>query len=148
MQNHISKTLLLAFSCFILMTSLSVSCTAETNKDPDSSFPQFWKDFRNSVLNNDIENILKMTRFPFQVKGDLDMLGSKTLAKDQFLKQFNEFMDQDTRENLTPESMRDYIKNNANVYPNIEDGQTDIGLFSFEYINNKWYFVRVYVEEL
>ena len=57
-------------------------------------------------------------------------------------------MEQDIRENLTPESMRQYIKKNKSVSPKIDDGQTSVALFSFELVNAKWYFVGAYIEEL
>jgi len=140
-----TKKIVLLFS-LIIFSLTATSCNAETNSDSDGSFPVFWKKFRSASLNNDMDAILKMTRFPFVVKGDLDMNGVVSLNKIKFKNQFNKFLNQDIRENLTPESMRSYIKKNKQVSPIIEDGQTTLGLFSFELINGTWLFVRAYVE--
>ena len=129
----------------LILGFATISCNADT---PTKSFPEFWSEFRTASLNNDIDRVVEMTRFPFSVKGELDMDGSAVLDKVKFKKRFKSFMDQDTREDLKPESMRDYIKKNKSISPRIDDGQTSVALFSFELIDGKWYFVRVYVEEI
>ena len=136
------------FYILIVMSISSISCNAETNVESAQSFSDFWKEFRLPLLNNDIPRILEMTRFPFKVKGDLDMDGSKSLNKIEFKKRFNSLMEQDIRENLTPESMRQYIKKNKLISPKVDDGQTSVALFSFELVNAKWYFVGAYIEDL
>lgn len=136
------------FYILLIMSVSSISCNAETNLDRAQSFSTFWKEFRLPALNNNMPRILEMTRFPFKVKGDLDMDGSKHLNKIEFEKQFNSLMKQDVRENLTPESMRQYIKKNKSISPKIDDGQTNVALFSFELVKGKWYFVSAYVEDL
>ena len=134
---------------FLLILGLAtISCNAETNEKSVQSFSIFWKEFRGASLNNDVARILKMTKFPFTVKSDLDMGGTITLDKVKFKKQFKSFLEQEIRENLTPESMRHYIKKNKVISPRIDDGKTSVALFSFELINGKWYFVRVYVEDI
>lgn len=134
---------------FLLMFGLmTISCNAESNNKTEQTFPEFWKEFRTATLNNDIDRVVELTRFPFSVKGDLEMDGSSVLDKPKFKKRFKSFMEQDIRENLTPESMRAYIKKNEFISPRIDDGQTSVALFSFELIDGKWYFVRVYVEEV
>ena len=143
---NLKQTIL--FSILLGMSIGSISCNEETNIDPTQSFSKFWKEFRQPSLNNDIPRILEMTKFPFKVKGDLDMDGSKSLNKIEFEKRFNSFMEQDIREGLTPESMRQYIKKNKVISPKIYDGQTSVALFSFELINGKWYFVNAYIEDL
>lgn len=138
----------ISFSLLLIMGLATIACNAETSEKSIQAFPTFWKEFRISALNNDIDRISEMTRFPFSVKADLDMGGSATLDKAAFKKRFKSFMNQDLRENLKPESMRDYINKNELISPRIDDGQTSVGLFSFELINGKWYFIRVYVEEV
>lgn len=132
----------------LILGLATISCNAETPENRAKSFPEFWSEFRTASLNNDIDRVVGMTRFPFSVKGDLDMDGSAVLDKVKFKKRFQSFMDQDTREDLKPESMRDYIKKSDSISPRIDDGQTSVALFSFELIDGKWYFVRVYVEEI
>lgn len=143
---NLKQTIL--FSVLLIMGIVSISCNAETNIESPQSFSIFWKEFRQPLLNNDMPRILEMTKFPFKVKGDLDMDGSKFLNKNEFKKQFNSFMEQDIREDLTPESMRQYIKKNKSIFPKIDDGQTNIALFSFELIDGKWCFVSAYIEDL
>ncbi|MCW8902006.1 MAG: hypothetical protein OQK75_13445 [Gammaproteobacteria bacterium] len=138
----------ISFTLLLMLGMATVSCNAETSEQSAQSFSEFWKEFRISALNNDIGRISDMTRFPFSVKGELDMDGSVTLDKVEFQNRFKSFMEQDVRDNLTPESMREYIKKNKQISPRIDDGQTSVALFSFELINGKWYFVRVYVEEI
>ena len=138
----------LSFLFLIILGLSAISCNAEAQGRTTKSFPEFWKEFRIASLNNDIVHLVEMTRFPFILKGDLDMDGSVVLDKANFKKRFKSFMEQDTREDLKPDSMRDYIKKNESISPRIDDGQTNVGLFSFELIEGKWYFVRVYVEEI
>ncbi|MFK5912879.1 MAG: hypothetical protein QM484_00775 [Woeseiaceae bacterium] len=134
---------------FLLIFGLTaISCNAESNKKPEQAFSEFWKEFRTASLNNNITRVIEITKFPFSVKGELDMDGSTVIDKVKFKKRFKSFMEQDIRENLTPESMHDYIKKNGLISPRIDDGQTSVALFSFELIDGKWYFVRVYVEEV
>ena len=148
MNNLLSTKQILLFCLLLIFGVATISCNAETNEQPVQSFSQFWNEFRTSALTNDITRITEMTHFPFSVKGDLDADGSTTLDKVVFKKRFKSFLEQDIRENLTPESMRDYINKNKDISPRIDDGQTSVALFSFELIDRKWYFVRVYVEEI
>lgn len=137
----------LPFLIYILLLSVAAtSCHSEENKS-EQTFQQFWSEFRTAALDNNLTRITELTHFPFIVKGDLDMDGSIHLDRIAFQKKFKLFMEQDIRENLTPESMRTYIKKHKNISPRIDDGQTSVALFSFEKINGKWYFVRVYVEQ-
>lgn len=148
MQYLINTKHILSFIFLLILGLTAISCNAESNKNPEQTFPAFWKEFRTASLNNNIARVVELTKFPFSVKGELDMDGSTVLDKVKFQKKFKSFMEQDIRENLTPESMRAYIKKNELISPRIDDGQTSVALFSFEFINGKWYFVRVYVEEI
>lgn len=148
-MQHIKHSKQLFSFIFLLIFGLSaISCNAESNKKPEQAFSEFWKEFRTASLNNDINRVIELTKFPFSVKGDLDMGGSTVVDKGKFKKQFKSFMEQDTREDLKPESMREYIKKSKSISPRIDDGQTSVALFSFELIGGKWYFIRVYVEEI
>ncbi len=147
-MQYFSTTKQMVLSTFLLMLGLAtISCNAETNEKSAQSFPAFWKVFRDASLNNDVNRILKMTIFPFSVKSELDAGEATVLDAVKFKKQFKLFMEQDIRENLAPESMRDYIMKNKKITPKIYDGQTSVALFSFELINGNWFFVRVYVEK-
>lgn len=148
-MQHIKHSKQIFSFIFLLIFGLSaISCNAESNKKPEQAFSEFWKEFRTASLNNNITRVIELTKFPFSVKGDLDMDGSKVVDKGKFKKRFKSFMEQDTREDLKPESMREYIKKSQSISPRIDDGQTSVALFSFELIGRKWYFVRVYVEEI
>jgi len=147
-MQYFIATKIISLSFLLIFGLATISCCAETNERSTQSFTAFWKEFRNASLNNDIDRIVKMTKFPFSVKADLDMGGMTTLDKMKFRKQFNSFMEQDVRENLKSETMRHYIKKIKVISPKINDGQTSVALFSFELINGKWYFVRVYVEDI
>ena len=138
--NEICLTLFLALGLTIF------SCNVIANEKYNQPFSKFWKEFRTATLNNNIIGVMNMTKFPFTVKGELDMDGSTTLDKLEFEKRFMSFMEQNIGENLKPESMRTYIKNNELITPKIDDGQTSVALFSFEIFNGKWYYINVYIQ--
>lgn len=148
MQYLINTKQILSFVFLLMLGLTAISCNAESKNKPEQTFPEFWKEFRIASLSNNIDRVVELTKFPFSVKGDLDMDSSAVLDKAKFKKRFKSFMEQDIRENLAPESMRAYIKKSELISPRIDDGQTRVALFSFELIDGKWYFVRVYVEEI
>ena len=148
MQYFTNSKQISSFIFLLIFGLTAISCNAESNKNSEQTFPEFWKEFRIASLNNNITRVIELTKFPFSVKADLDMDGSTALDKEKFKKRFKSFMEQDIRENLTPETMHDYIKKKELISPRINDGQTSVALFFFELINGKWYFVKVYVEEI
>lgn len=129
-----------------VLVLLSISTTYAT--DSATAFTAYWKKFRQAVIQNDTTRIIEMTRFPFQIEGMLDFIGKKTINREAFSKNIKAYIDQDTRENLTPESMRDFVRKHETASFKVMDDEVSVGLFEFEYINGKWYFVRIYVEEL
>jgi hypothetical protein len=52
----------------LLLTLLLVDCANAGYTDPG----QFWTTFRQAVLDNDINTIVKLTHFPFKTRGPFD----------------------------------------------------------------------------
>lgn len=62
----------------------------------DKSFQQFWLDFRQAVISNDTNKIIKMTILPFETRGEMDSDPIVKYDRSNFFKAFRAYLGQST----------------------------------------------------
>ncbi|WP_286904343.1 hypothetical protein [Clostridium sp. UBA1652] len=91
----------------------SQEINSENNKSEDgfSNIAGFWSDFRNAIINNNIEEVKKHTKFPLKTRGPMDEDKVFEHGEDEFNNMFSDFLSQDAGTNGVDKQI-DYIKNN------------------------------------
>lgn len=106
----------------------------------------FWMVFRNSVISNDIDNIVCLTNFPFVVNGYLDEDPKQKIGKELFVQIFPRLVNSDAGVSYIPTPMKQVIANTESL--DISNVQNDkyfrVGTFRFEKISGKWMFTEAY----
>jgi hypothetical protein len=91
--------------------SQEVSSENNGSEDGFSDIAGFWSNFRNAVINNNIEEVKKHTKFPLKTRGPMDEDRVFEYGEDEFNKMFSDFLSLDAGINGVDKQI-DYIKNN------------------------------------
>lgn len=154
---RIFRTLgLLAFAATLAACSDSVP--AAKNACPESA-QQYWKQFRNAVLKNDLAAIAGMTHFPLEVRGELDDSPRKMVPRQDFSKHFpqllnteTELVDYSQQPPATSKhlSMKELVNATIKLHPSFcsTDGeQFGVGEWVFVLRPKGWGFVQAFTNE-
>lgn len=109
------------------------------------SFPEFWKIFRQAILNSDTNQIITMTKFPFQTRGPLDDDPTIEYNKQKFLHVFQAFLNQSNGMDLEGTTELESIKKTTT--PNKTDIVNDyarIGDLVFNKTKKGWKLVFIF----
>ena len=145
------------FRCLnIFFFFLSLVCCVFAQQDEPSAaglFKSFWAEFRTAILNGDMEKVVSLTKFPFEVRGPDDSDPVVYHDQNAFMKIYNDLLNQQiykmTGSKLTTISMREIIKNKPNAIAGdlLSDDFARVEQFTFIKVKNSWLFNRAYFEE-
>jgi hypothetical protein len=126
------------------------ACSAAS---PDASFQQFWRPFRQAILDNDKQRVASVTSFPFEVRGPDDSDPLQLLNRPQFLDLFERLVVQPVYVvvggQIVPKTMRQLIEETRSVSPadQVDHGFVHFHQFEFSKRDDRWLFTRAYLEE-
>lgn len=137
----------------ILIISIILSVTGPGSAEnicPDSA-QQYWKKFRQAVLQSNSPELTSMVQFPLEVRGSLDDSKSRKIIKDRFNKILSELLATDPGLSVEPTTMGKYIQG-VETLPvsscNKRGNQFRVGSCVFELNNNQWYLVLAFIDNV
>lgn len=138
----------IVLTLFLIM--FTESCTASDNK---TSYQVFWEGFRSAVLSNDTRYLAENSYFPLELKGVDDglpvVLLNQELFKENLLKVLNQSVVVMDGEDVIIKSTKDIIKSTKLLTTEhlLTKNSFRVDQLLFEFKNNRWYLVRMYLEE-
>jgi len=136
--------------CLLLALSIfSADCLAGANGEVDV----FWGRFRKAVIENNVEEVITLTGFPFEVRGATDTDPVVRYDSHQFpaifIKLCSQRIEVQHPQGIQEKTMRQAIKDKKVV--GAKDYLTSniirVHQFVFQRIKGKWLLVRAYSEE-
>lgn len=155
MKNNIYLLLLIIFFAFACGNSgkkneqNSKTQVLEHNIEiADTSFAEFWKIFRLSIINNDTLKLMELTNFPLETRGPQDSDPIVKYSKNQFTTVLKTFLKQDYDENETEfkliERLEILKKGDQKEYV-YDNNWARVGEFEFKFIKGKWKLTFAYL---
>ena len=141
---------LLLVPLFATAALLGCENTAIANKTTcPASAEQYWKEFRTAVLQNNIEAVAGLTKFPFVMSsGTLDTdRKNKSLQRAEFVKAYLRLLNSDPGLSLEPSTMFNVVAQNERLSASAcaDDGlRFRVGDWVFESTQKRWRFVQAY----
>ena len=143
----------------LIMFLVSIFCSATvTAKDLTAaeaqSFNQYWDKFRQAIVNENLDEVTKLTQFPFQTRGTNGSDSTVKYDKSSFITIFKKIIDQKiyafNNQQLVPLSMKEVVANAENISKEhlIKDDLARVEQFTFVKIGGHWYFERAYISDL
>ncbi len=133
----------------VLLIALPVSLRSNPDEQASADFKIFWQSFRKAVLEDNRNELMGLTNFPFETRGVLD--SDPVLKHDQkwFLTHWPELIAIDPGLRPTEDSMRQLIERTVDVSrkENPVEGWARVGDFEFKKLRGRWRFVHAYFEE-
>jgi hypothetical protein len=132
-----------------LISAMSMSAMSAENSCPKSA-QDYWTKFRKSVLNSNLVEVSRQSRFPFKIRGDLDSNEVKQLNRNEFILKLPDLLNTDPGLSAKPSTMRCLIKKTSSLNSfscNARGNQFRIGTWLFDLTPDGWMFVRAFVEE-
>jgi hypothetical protein len=109
-------------------------------------FENFWKSFRQSVLNSDTNQIIALTQFPFETRGPLDSDPTIKHDKKKFTHVFQSFLKQWNGMDLEGTTELQSIEKTKTIdKKDISDEYTRVGDLVFSKTNAGWKLVFAYL---
>jgi len=90
--------------------NISNLTTESTKEIVNKSFHEFWKVFRNAVIENDTNKLVQLTRFPLETRGPHDNDPIVKYDRKDFARVFQKYLKQDTGLGTENETQFDLIK--------------------------------------
>jgi hypothetical protein len=153
----------------VALTLLFASCQSSSNNKKDSNqktdigatptliatkdtirhsenFEEFWKSFRQSVVNSDTNQIIALTQFPFETRGPLDSDPTIKHTKQKFAHVFQAFLNQWNGMDLDGTTERESIEKTVTIKKeDIADEYTRVGNLVFSKKKSGWRLVFAYL---
>ena len=127
-------------------TSNAFVSVAKANTPSFASFEEFWKSFRQAVLNADTTQIIALTKFPFDTRGPLDSDPTIKFSKQKFLHVFQAFLNQWNGMDLEGTTELETIKKITIISKeDIADEYTRVGNLVFNKTKDGWRLVFAYL---
>ena len=129
-----------------IITSNAIESVAKDNAPPFASFEEFWKSFRQAVLNADTTQIIALTKFPFETRGPLDSDPTIKYSKQKFPHVFKDFLNQWNGMDLEGTTELETIKKTTLISKeDIADEYTRVGNLVFNKTKDGWRLVFAYL---
>jgi hypothetical protein len=136
--------------CFFIIAITICFCPAYANTETSDIF---WRQFRQAVTDNNVNQLLTLTKFPFEVRGVDDSNPIQNLGKKNFKTFFKRLIGQKVlipaNGTIVEKSMQQLIFEKKTLKK--EDCLTSeiIRVYQFEFQNTdgQWFFIRAYLEE-
>jgi hypothetical protein len=127
-------------------TSNVIVSDAKDNTPSFASFEEFWKSFRQAVLNADTAQIIALTKFPFETRGPLDSDPTIKYSKQKFPHVFQAFLNQWNGMDLEGTTELETIKKTTIISKeDIADEYTRVGNLVFNKTKDGWRLVFAYL---
>ena len=127
-------------------TSNVIVSDAKENVPSFAGFEEFWKTFRQSVLNADTTQIIALTDFPFETRGPLDSDPTIGYSKQKFPLVFQAFLNQWNGMDLGGTTELEFIEKTVIVNKeDIADDYTRVGNLVFSKTKDGWRLVLAYL---
>jgi len=133
----------------VLLVALLVSSAAADYSDPN----QYWKAFRQAVVENDIKTVMKLTYFPFKVRGVDDSDPVLRYGRNDFKKIYNKLLNQvvllPSGGKVVSKTMYQLIKEKRDVTAKDYNTPDCIWIYEFKFhrVKGQWLFTWAYFEE-
>lgn len=120
---------------------------------PAAEFEQFWAGFRTAALTGDVNAVAAMTRFPLEVRGELDDDPVRRAARPELAALLARVLDADTglsaREQLTNRMLLERAGTPIRRMPGVSvtPASARIGAFAFERDGTRWQLRRIYLPD-
>ena len=136
------------FLSFLLV--YTVACSAQNT----SPLPQqFWSEYRQAVIDNDMNKLADLTQYPLEIRGVDDSQPSTFYKRNQFAEIFTKALQQDVIElngdQVITKTTKDKIIASETLVESdmMTKDSFRVDQLVFENKNGKWMLVRVYLEE-
>lgn len=133
-----------------LISAMSISAAAAAEDSCPESAQNFWKNFRKSVLKPNSSDVARLSRFPFEIRRDLDLSEMIQLNKKEFIAKLPSLLNTDPGSLPVPSTMRSLVKKTTRLASSSCNGygnQFRIGMWVFNLTPKGWLFVRAFAEE-
>jgi hypothetical protein len=137
------------FYLVVLISTFIGPAIAAEKSCPDSA-QKYWKHFRNAVLQQDMAEVTRLSRFPFEIGGTLDSSETKKVNPEEFTLLFATLLKTDPGLSPEPGTMESMTNKASNLPPSSCNGygnQFRIGTWIFELTPGGWLFVKSFIED-
>lgn len=145
--NRLMKISFFVFSAFLM--ALPVPLRSSPGDKASADFQIFWRSFRKAALEDNRNELVRFSNFPFETRGVLDT--DPVFKHDQqwFLKNWPKLIAIDPGLRPTEDSMRRLIERTVEVTrkENPVEGWARVGDFEFKKLRGRWRFVHAYFED-
>jgi hypothetical protein len=137
----------------VLVTLICSACSVNDSAIKVNDENQFWKAFKQAVLDDNKETIIALTHFPFEVRETDDSDAVKSYEQKDFDPLYERLISQQVYfpegGSVSSKSMRQLIEGKPQITPGdfITPNLIQYIQFEFERIGDKWFFARAYLEE-
>jgi hypothetical protein len=132
--------------------SIAPVLTPEEDPAQSAVFRFYWAAFRQAALDNDVEKIKSLTKFPFETKGPLEGDKKKKHVGKEFNLLWPRLLETDPHSwGPLRDSMKELIERREE--PSVEEiatertGEVKVGIFIFRKIKTRWLFTRAIIPE-
>jgi len=138
-----------SMSIYLLLFS-AIACSAQ---EQTSARQQFWTEFRQAVISNDIPKIEAMTQFPLEVRGVDDSQPVTRYKKEQFGPVLKKILNQPVitmeGDKIRTNTTKSVINSTHTITKDhiMTSDSFRVDQLVFELKNNQWRLVRAYLEE-
>ena len=133
----------------VLLLALLVSSASGGYSDPHL----FWKTFRQAVVDNDINTVMKLTHFPLKVRGVDDSDPVLLYGQNDFKKIYNKLVNQEvllpSGDKIVSKTMYQLIKEKKDITAKDYNTPDCIWIYEFKFhrLKGQWLFTWAYFEE-
>lgn len=138
------------FLVLLVLLGLHTLSAMSVESSCSKSAQQYWKTFRNAILQNDQTSIANLSHFPFEVRGILDESNKRKILRDELLKLVPALLEADPGMSPTPTTMKLLLDTTTCLSPsccNAYGNQFRVGTWVFELTSEGWRFVQAFVDE-
>lgn len=149
LRKIIIYTIVKLFVFVVLLGGHIDSATAAETVCTDSA-QQYWKAFRQAVLQGKLSVVADLSRFPFELGGTLDNSERRHVLRKEFIRLFPSYLKADPGLSPAPTTMKSLLKVTAYLSPsfcNSYGNQFRVGTWVFELTPQGWRFVQAFVDD-
>lgn len=133
----------------IFLMALPVPLRSSPDDKASADFQIFWQSFRKAALEDNRNELVRLSNFPFETRGVLDTDPVIKHDRKWFLRNWPKLIAIDPGLLSTEDSMRQLIERTVEVTrkENPVEGGARVGDFEFKKLRGGWRFVHAYFEE-
>lgn len=145
------------FKTILLLVGILFCSACSSVKEPVAKKAneenQFWQAFRQAVLDDNVDTVISMTHFPFEVRKPDDSAPVKRYEQQDFPALYEQLIAQQvyypSGGAMSSKPMRQLIAEKQQITPGdfIKPNLIQFLQFEFDRIDGRWLFTRAYLEE-